>query len=189
MAYRHGPAIASSAPWRTSQLQPPFRRLTCGSGWTGHSLTFRGAVADSAPVRSAFASTQERVFRRLATWLLLAVGALALASPAFACALLTAPTKDCCPEGAPSPCKGEVPIGNASCCAVAPVSIQATACEAPRTTQVQPLDSNGADPLIIAAWIHSLDFHLASRSLPVDEWQSPARRDQLIYLQTRRLRL
>lgn len=139
--------------------------------------------------RGCSTGSQKFVLERFATWLLLSMGIVALASPALACGTLTAAVRDCCPEGAPSPCKGGVPPANATCCVSAPVVTQAAAVVAQRPAHVPPSDNHGPNPLVLAAWVHSLD--LATRaSVPVQYVRArPGGADQQIYLQTRRLRL
>ena len=129
------------------------------------------------------------MFKRFVTRLLLAFGILAVASPVLACGTWASPVRDCCPEGAPAPCKGEQPPAHVTCCASASVVVQTVAIEAQRPAFARPSGSDTPNPLILAAWIHSLDVATLA-TVPIDEIRpEPGRNDQQIYLQTRRLRL
>ena len=134
-------------------------------------------------------NTFQFMLKRLATGLLLSMGFLALASPVLACGTLTSPVRDCCPEGAPSPCKGGVPPANTTCCVSVPVVTQTAAIEAPRSAHVLPTDNHGPNPLILAAWVHSFDIATVAQ-LPLQHTRPrPGGGERQIYLQTRRLRL
>ncbi len=129
------------------------------------------------------------MFKRLAMWLLLSMGLIALASPVLACEVLSGPVRDCCPEGAPSPCKGGLPAADAVCCVAAPASTQVVAIQPQRAEHPLPADSHNPDPLILAAWVHTLASYSSPHVPFRDIRLKPGADDTQIYLQTRRLRL
>jgi hypothetical protein len=130
------------------------------------------------------------LFRRITASLVLWIGVLAFAAPVLACGVSMMPTKDCCPEGEPSPCgEGGVPVANATCCVAAPL-VSAAVAEAPRAQYEQPLEDGAPDPLILVAWFQSFTRHPAFEGIPEADWDPPLSRDAtLTWLQTGRLRL
>jgi hypothetical protein len=129
------------------------------------------------------------VLRRLAAWLILCVGVVAFGSPVLACGALAAPTEDCCPQGAPSPCSRGEPAGGVACCAVAPITFQSAALEAHRTSPEQPLEPGSPDPLILATGLAALATVPTASILALAAEPEPGRDATLTYLRTGRLRL
>jgi hypothetical protein len=130
------------------------------------------------------------VFRRLVASLLVWVGVLALAAPVVVCATMGPQTRDCCPEGEPSPCGGsEGEQGITACCAVAPVTSPSAVLEASRTSYDRPLDHGSPDPLIVALWLGALVQPQAYEAPPAHAGPPRATSATLTYLLTGRLRL
>jgi hypothetical protein len=158
-------------------------------------LTCTPAMAEPVP-RSDFrhmsaAGESIPVFRRLAASLMLWVGVLALASPVLACGAVSTPVRDCCPEGAPSPCdNGGGSQGIAACCAAAPIASSAAAIESSRSQHERSPDSESPDPLILSAWFDTFVAPTAPEPLLYLLAGPPPGRDAtLTWLHTGRLRL
>jgi hypothetical protein len=137
----------------------------------------------------AFARVAVRVIPRRIATLLLWLGLVALAAPALACGSMTTPTRDCCPEGAPAPCKNPGERGAVQCCVSVPTS-SAVAFAMPARTSAEPLQSSGSpDPLVIVAWLATVRAASVD-SIPTSLDALPRSRDGThTYLRTGRLRL
>jgi hypothetical protein len=128
-------------------------------------------------------------FRRWIVALFLAAGLLGVASPALACASILNPPRDCCPDGAPAPCKDSGQGGAVLCCGTSASTSSNASVSAPR--QLSPADepSNLPDPALLLVWMLSARTH--TNDAPFIEPTAPPRPPDgtSTYLRTARLRL
>jgi hypothetical protein len=128
------------------------------------------------------------MFPRWMASLVLWVGVLGIASPALACATVAPAHRDCCPDGAPSPCGGGQP-GKLACCVTAPTPAPAAAVSVSTQQKVQDRTTGTPDPVLLVTWLQTLATAPGVLE-PFAPHASPPRNEAtLIYLQTRRLRL
>jgi hypothetical protein len=127
--------------------------------------------------------------RRTAIVLVVWLGLLWAASPAFACA--RGGHGDCCPDGMTSPCKGAGSGIDLStlCCVSVPAASPATLAATSQANHIQPHDSGSSDPIVALAWFATVAPSI--RAAPsADRRVSIVRTEaSLTYLRTRRLRL
>lgn len=130
--------------------------------------------------------------RRVSILVMLWLGLIWAAAPAFACASMA--HRDCCPDGAPSPCGDpsglDLKAFASLCCASAPVaSPSAATAETPKSIRVEPQSPDSPHALALLAWFATLQARdYAAPPAPPDTAQT--RTDAaLTYLHTLRLRL
>lgn len=130
--------------------------------------------------------------KRLSILVMLWLGLIWAAAPALACAPME--NRDCCPEGAPSPCGGgesglNLKAVASLCCASAPVASPSAAADTARSTHVEPQSPESPDAIALLAWFATLQpREYETPRAPPDIVQT--RTDaSLTYLRTLRLRL
>jgi hypothetical protein len=125
---------------------------------------------------------------------MLCLGLIWATAPAFACTSMT--DRDCCPEGAPSPCKGDesgfdLKAFASLCCVSAPVaSSSATAtADTHRSVDVEPQSPDSPDAIALLAWFATLQPREHERPPPPPDLVRTRTDAALTYLRTLRLRL
>jgi hypothetical protein len=135
-------------------------------------------------------STVEYVRNRLSIALVIWLGLLWVASPAFACARIA--DRDCCPAGAGSPCEGtgiDLSTVAALCCAAAPAASPTVAADCARTAHVQPHTADPPDAIAAFVWLATVGSFTEPPSLAPPEIGGVRPDAALTYLHTLRLRL
>src|SRR5690349_21847339 len=89
------------------------------------------------------------------------LGLIWAAAPALACESMA--QRDCCPEGAPSPCGGgssglDLKAFASLCCASAPAASTSAAADTSRSLHVEPQssDSDSSHAIALLAWFATL---------------------------------
>ena len=163
----------------------PLEQLTCE-----HQMT-----ESPCRPRSYVTGSKERVLmlRRLSTLLLVWVGLLGAALPAFACSM-AALDRDCCPQNAPSSCgdgsRECLQAAAAICRASTSGAAQAVSIQASQLLQEGQAGPGGSPDLpVLPAWVLSSMDSAPWDDIP-EPVSSPPRTDAaLTYLHTGRLRL
>jgi len=126
------------------------------------------------------------MLRRLSVLLLIWVGLLGAAAPAFACPM--AAQHDCCPPQAPSPCGGAP--AEVICCVGTPASSQAVSVNSSRLLKEFPASPSGTPDLpVLPVWVASFPDLAHLYDMPASAPSAPRTDAALTYLRTGRLRL
>jgi hypothetical protein len=130
------------------------------------------------------------VLRRWVMVLFVWAGLSGLALPAIACATLMSTQHDCCPEGAPAPCKETWDTDSAVCCVVAPGTPSNTTVASVRSTAELLDNMSPPDTVLLTAWLFASDIFAArSSAIPLPDTPQSRPDAQLTYLHTGRLLL